>query len=533
MPGSRRRRWSRARMAAPSGWWPMWWRPATAGARSSALRAHVAASLPDYMVPAAFVALERLPLTPNGKLDRRALPAPDLTGAGCAAPRTAQEEMLCGLFAEVLGVERVGIDDNFFALGGHSLLATRLISRIRTVLDVEIAIRSLFEAPTVAALARRVGEGGRRGRRCGAGAAGEIPLSYAQRRLWFLDRWRARRDLHDPVCGAPGGALDRGAGGSAGRSGGAAREPAHGVPGRRGVPRQEIFEASAARPRLAVESVTEASFASAGERGRAGIRPGARAAAAGASVRARGGRARAGAGAAPHRRRRLVAGAAGAGPVAVYAARRAGRVRPSCPRCRCSMPTTRCGSRCWGRGDAASAIARQLAYWTETLQGLPEELELPFDRPRPAVASYRGECLPLELSAELHAGLVELARERARACSWCCRPALAALLTRLGAGSDIPIGSPIAGRTEGAGRPGRVLRQHAGAAHRHVGGSELPGGAGTGADDDSRPSGIRTCRSSGWWRISPRRVAGAASAVPGDAGVQNTACVAVELAGVE
>ena len=239
---------------------------------AAALRAHLGQSLPDYMVPAAFVVLDRLPLTPNGKLDRKALPAPDRTPSTLRrAPRTPQEEMLCALFAEVLGLERVGIDDNFFALGGHSLLATRLISRIRATLDVELAIRSLFEAPTVEALAKRLDEDAQTARPALRAVArpAEIPLSFAQRRLWFLDRLEGERTVASatytiPLAVRVRGALDRDALAAALGDLVERHESLRTIfPETLGVPRQLILDASAARPRLAVTSVTEAGLAAA------------------------------------------------------------------------------------------------------------------------------------------------------------------------------------------------------------------------------------------------------------------------------
>jgi acyl carrier protein len=134
--------------------------PAGDSLDTMALREHLATVLPDYMVPNAFMPLTALPLTTNGKLDRAALPDPEFAASSTKALSTPQEEILGGLFAEVLGVDSVGAEDSFFDLGGHSLLAARLIGRVKKVLGVTLTIRDMFEAPTVSGLAARLGANG-------------------------------------------------------------------------------------------------------------------------------------------------------------------------------------------------------------------------------------------------------------------------------------------------------------------------------------------------------------------------------------
>ncbi len=192
-------------------------------------------------------------------------------------------------------------------------------------------------------------------------------------------------------------------------------------------------------------------------------------------------------------------------------------------RCRCSTPTTRCGStRCWAQeSDPDSLIARQLAFWTETLADLPEAIALPADRPRPAIASYRGGRVPLRLDADLHAALLTLARANGASLFMVLQAGLAALLSRLGAGDDIPIGSPVAGRsdtaldgmvgffvntlvlrTDTSGHPSFARTAGAGA-RRQPRGLQPPGPAVRAAGGGAQPG----------------AVAVASSAVPGDAGV--------------
>jgi acyl carrier protein len=392
---------------------------AAASADPAALRAHLAARLPDYMVPSGFVVMDVLPLTPNGKLDRQALPAPEPVASASRAPRSPQEEILCGLFAEVLGLRRVGVDDNFFDLGGHSLLATRLISRIRVMLDAEISIRSLFEAPTVEALARRLddAQAGRPGL-CRVAHGGEIPLSFAQRRLWFLNRLEGASATYNIVMAVRlTGALDRGALAAAVGDVVERHESLRTIfPDDLGVPRQQVLDAGSARPGL-LEAEADA----------AGL------------AEALGGAAGQGFDLArelPLRVHLLRVGAqehvlvlvlhhiAGDGwslaPLWRDLAQAYGR------RCRCNMPTTRCGSGRfwarrgmrtarwrgnWGSGGTPSRIFRIRLICRSTVRGL---------RRRAIVATALRCCCRRSCTA----GCWIWRATAGRACSWCCRPGL-------------------------------------------------------------------------------------------------------------
>ena len=162
----------------------------TGTADPAEIRNALAERLPAYMVPAAVVVIDALPLTVNGKLDTRALPAPEYRDADrYRAPAGAVEEVLAGIYAQVLGLERVGVDDSFFELGGDSLSAMRVIAAINTSLDAGVSVRALFEAPTVARLAPRIGgDAGGREPLVAVARPAVVPLSFAQSRMWFIDQ---------------------------------------------------------------------------------------------------------------------------------------------------------------------------------------------------------------------------------------------------------------------------------------------------------------------------------------------------------
>ncbi|MBG0857036.1 amino acid adenylation domain-containing protein [Streptomyces spinoverrucosus] len=424
----------------------------------AALRRHTAAALPEHMVPAAFVPLDALPLTPNGKLDRRALPAPDFaagTGTG-GRPRDAREEILCGLFADVLGVDRVGVDDDFFTLGGHSLLAMRLVAAIRSALGTEVSLRTVFDAPSVARLAERLTDAQTVSRPALTvrPRPERLPLSSAQQRLWVLYQVEGPSATYNiPSAWRLTGALDVEALRAAVHDLVVRHETLRTVfPDEAGRAFQRVLGPDEVRIPVTVEDADEEHLADRlAEAGAYGFRldrePPLRV----------------------HVFRTgeeqwtllfLLHHIAGdewsQDPLNrdlahAYASRTAGRAPDWEP-----LPVQYADYTLWQRDllgdekDPDSLVARQITYWRQALADLPEEPALPFDRPRPLEATYRGGSADLSLDAELADDLHRLARESGVSVFMVLQAAVATLLTRLGAGHDIPIGSPISGRTDAA-----------------------------------------------------------------------------------
>ncbi|WP_370950011.1 amino acid adenylation domain-containing protein [Amycolatopsis sp. cg5] len=390
------------------------------------LRRFAAETLPEHMVPAAIVVLDRFPLTPNRKVDRRALPAPDYLGSDGRAPRNPREEILCGLFAEVLGVPVVSIDDNFFDLGGHSLLATRVASRARSSLDIALTMRDVFEAPTVARLVERSTPAAARPR-AGRRPA-ELPLSSAQSRLWFLNRLEGEDATYNlPFAVRLTGVLDRPALEAALTDVVTRHESLRTVfPDVDGSPRQLIRHA---RLELTdtddLESAARAGFDLTSDLPiRAVLRR---------------------LGTDDHVLLLVLHHIAADGwsltPLAAdlstaYTARLAGEA-PQWT----ELPLQYADYTLWQR-----EVPEDLTFWRAALEGAPAELDLPADRPWPAVASHRGGSVPLDFDPE---PVAKLARECQATPFMVLHAVLATLLTSLGAGTDLPIGSVVAGRSDG------------------------------------------------------------------------------------
>jgi amino acid adenylation domain-containing protein len=432
------------------------------GGAPDELRAYLRARLPEYMVPAAVVAVDALPLTANGKVDRGALPAPAwVDEEAYVAPRTPTEAALAAVWAPLLGVERVGARDDFFALGGHSLLAARAVSALREALGVELPLRALFETPVLGELAAAI-DGGlpgaapapaaapvdARGPRARAGGGDTFPLSLQQQRMWFLHQMDPASPAYTlPAAYRLRGALDvealRRAVDQVARRHEALRTV---FPERDGEPVQVV------RPPAPVPMpVDDLSGAEGGEARMKAL----------ALEEARlpfdlaGG---------PLFRARLIRLAADEHLLllvmhhivsdgwsfgvllrevsALYAAFAEGR-EPALP----ALPVQYADFAAWQRQQPGSALRAPLAYWMERLEGAPAVLELPTDRPRPAVRGPRGAREAAVLPTELLERVTALARAEGATAYMVMLAAYALLLSRWSGQDDVVVGSPVAGRS--------------------------------------------------------------------------------------
>jgi amino acid adenylation domain-containing protein/non-ribosomal peptide synthase protein (TIGR01720 family) len=418
------------------------------------LRSHLKATLPAYMVPSAMARVDALPLTDNGKLDVRALPEvdPATQHQRSRAPESAEEQTLCELFADVLELPAVGADDDFFDLGGHSLLSIRLINRIRAALGAELSLRDVFDAPTVAELAVLVGAQPASSRRArpelvAVRRPDRVPASPAQERLLILDRigetgvaynyplvFRVRGDLDIGALGdAVGDVLDRHESlrtvfsehdgtlfqdilppGT--------RAPVTVIPCHPEHVDQHVATAVAHHFDLSAEIPLRVEVFQAGTDDHTVV----------------------------VLLHHIATDEWSDTPFLAdldhaYGARRAG-TGPGWA----DLEVQYADYTLWQRDLLELVGDDQLRFWRESLAGAPDELTLPTDRPRPIRPSGEGGTLHLELPPETAAALRDLAAERQISALMVLHTAVTVLLHRLGAGDDIVVGTPVAGRDEGA-----------------------------------------------------------------------------------
>ncbi|WP_372507766.1 amino acid adenylation domain-containing protein [Mycobacterium barrassiae] len=431
----------------------------TGTANTAEIRRALADRLPSYMVPAAIVTLDAIPLTVNNKLDIRALSAPELqTVERYREPSTPAEEILAGIYAEVLGVDRVGVDDSFFELGGDSLSAMRLIAAIKTRLGAGVGVRALFEAPTVARLGPHIQSSAGRLEPLRAVERPEVvPLSFAQSRLWFIDQLQGRSSAYNmPLAVRLVGPLDVGALGAAFADVVERHESLRTlITAPDGTPQQVVAEPERADFGWRVVDATEWSM---NELEREVEAAALRSFDLSAEVPLRALVFRVGVGV--HVLVAVVHHIAADGwsistltrdLSQAYASRCVGRAPGWAP-----LPVQYVDYTLWQRAnlgdldDGDSPIARQLAYWMGALAGMAERVQLPTDRPYPAVADHRGAAVDIAWPADLQVRVAGLARAQGVTSFMVVQAGLAVLLSKLSACSDVAVGFPIAGRGDPA-----------------------------------------------------------------------------------